>query len=74
MKNNLPEEKTMKWYFRLILIVLLTAIYKPITYPIIKFFVSHGILPNSYAFGIVYWIVLGILYFFMVYKIWKLKK
>ena len=74
MKNNLSEQKTIKWYYRLGLIVLLTLIYKPVTYPIIKFLVSREILPNSFAFGIVYLIVLGILYFFIVYKIWKLKK
>ena len=64
----------MKFYFRLMLIVLLTLIYKAVTYPIVKFFVIRGMLPDSFVFGIIYLLVLGAIYWFIVYKIWKMKK
>jgi len=74
MKNNLSEEKTMKWYFKLVLTILLIIIYKPITYAVIRFFTTRELLPNSLAFGIVYWVILGLIFWFIVYKIWKMKR
>ncbi len=74
MKNNTCEEKTMKWYFKLLLTILLIIIYKPIAYAVIRFFTTHGLLPNSFIFGIIYLIIDGLLFLFIVYKIWKMKK
>jgi membrane protein YdbS with pleckstrin-like domain len=71
MKNNLPEEKTMKWYFRLILIVLFLIGF---TWLLPFFFSILDKLPDSYALGIIAVLIIVFVYCFIPYKIWKLKK
>jgi len=71
MKNNLPEEKTMKWYFRLILIVLFLIGF---TWLLPFFFSILDKLPDSYALRIIAVLIIVFVYCFIPYKIWKLKK